>query len=70
MLNVSHMNLGVLSAYAMGTLLQGNLLLGSLNLDHNVFGADGIKAITQGLSEAPCKSLHSTLAEAPNRTRV
>ena len=57
-LNVAHLGLGVLSAHAMGTLLRGNLLLGSLNLDHNPFGAGGIKAIVEGLGEAPIKSLH------------
>ena len=57
-LNMNHWNLGVLSAHAMGTLMQGNLLLGSLNLDHNSFGAGGIQAVIEGLGEAPVKSLH------------
>ena len=57
-LNMNHHNLGALSAHAMGTLLQGNMLLSSLSLDHNVFGAGGIQAIAEGLGEAPIKSLH------------
>ena len=57
-LNVAHLNLGLLSAHAMGTLMKGNLLISSLQLDHNPFGASGIKAIIQGLGEAPVKSLH------------
>ena len=57
-LNMNHKNLGALSAHAMGTLLQGNMLLKTVSLDHNVFGADGIRAIAEGLGEAPIKSLH------------
>jgi len=57
-LNVNHWNLGLLSGSAMGTLMKGNLLLGSLNLDHNQFGAKGIQAIIEGLAEAPVKSMH------------
>ena len=67
-LNVNHWNLGVLSAHAMGTLLHGNLLLGSLSLDHNIFGGSGIKAIIEGCAEAPVKSLHirSTGLQVPD----
>ena len=65
-LNMAHQNLGELSAHAMGTLLHGNLLLGSLNLDHNLFGASGIRAITEGLDEAPIKSLHIKSAGLQN----
>ena len=57
-LKVAHWNLGVHSAHAMGTLLRGNQLVSSLDLDHNQFGANGIKAIIEGCGEAPIRSLH------------